>query len=87
MPHVYMCVGTCGGIKALKTGVIVSHLPWVMGMNLQNSVRAASILNHWAISPAQSVLCNKDSKNIAQRVLICKMALDQPPKAQELKDK
>jgi hypothetical protein len=41
------------GIKSLGIGVISSCEPsvWVTGTEPGSSVRAASVLNHWAISP------------------------------------
>lgn len=68
---VFVCLGMCmcamcveilteaiRGIKSLGFGVVGNREPsvWVLGTEPGSSVRVASVLNHWAISPVISAV-------------------------------
>lgn len=54
--RIHMNKGSLGSPKLdpreLQLQIVVSHLPWILGTELQSSEGAASILNGRAISPA-----------------------------------
>lgn len=68
----------------LKLQAFMSHLPWVLGLRLESATRAATALQHGAISPAPHFFVFEVGSCVAQagvklELLMCpKLALNSP---------
>lgn len=63
----HVCAGTCGdeksfGFSELELQVVMRYMMWMLGTKIWSSLRAASVLDHRAISPAPQIntqLCKR----------------------------